>query len=283
MTGIAISHPPQSMVSFGKKVLIGMPWQKVTNPLTMFCVSRIVDTRRCAMTLNHGDAFVAHTRNSIADALLKSNLEWLLTIDDDMILPAGSAEVFRMYTGWKDYPDPFASFNALDRLMSHQKSLVGALYFGRQSTNSPPVYNEGMANRPEADYARKGPYDKVKQTRWVGTGCLLVHRTVFEDIEKRFPKLARGADGKGGNWFTSTEASLRQEVEKIRDELQSNLTPEGTFKAASGLNHAVALANAENPLGCGEDVAFGLRAAAAGHVSYVDMGLRCGHLGTFCY
>jgi hypothetical protein len=281
MSNVAISYPPQTVQAFGKKVLVGMPWQKSTNPITAFCVGRLVDTRRCAMTLNHGDAFVAHTRNSIVDVLLKSPLEWLLTVDDDMVLPTGSAEVFRTYTGFNT-PEPFASFHVLDRLLSHGKTIVGALYFGRQSTNSPPVYNEGMSNKQEAEYARKGPHDLAKPTRWVGTGCLLTHRSVFEDIEKRFPKLAR-IDGKGGNWFTSTEASLRMQVEKVRDELQTNLTPEGAYKATNELNRAISLAQVENPLGCGEDVAFGLRASASGHISYVDMGLRCGHVGSFVY
>ena len=269
------------MVSFGKKVLIGMPWQKTTNPLTSFCVNRLVDTRRCAMTMNHGDAFVAHTRNSIGDVLLGSDLEWLLTIDDDMILPTGSAEVFKCYTGF-DFGEPFMSMHALDRLMSHGKTLVGALYFGRQSTNSPPVYKEGMENKQEAAYARKGPHDLIKPTGWVGTGCMLIHRSVFEDIERRFPNLAR-IPGSGGQYFTSTEANLRPDVEKIRDYLAGNLTADGAYKAFNALNTASARAKADNPRGCGEDVAFCLRAMAAGHQPYVDMGLRCGHVGTYVY
>lgn len=281
MSDVAISTPPASVVSFGKRVLIGMPWQKVTNPLTAFCVSRLVDTRRCALTLNHGDAFVAHTRNTIVDVLLRSDLEWLLTIDDDMVLPTGNAKVFRTYTGW-NVPEPFASFHALDRLMSHGKTLVGALYFGRQSPTSPPVYSEGMSSKDEATYARKGWRDQVKPTRWVGTGCMLVNRRVFEDINTRFPLLAPGA-GHGGNWFTSTEAGLRAQVEKVSDNLLANLTPGGAHKAATDLISALAHAKADNPMGCGEDVAFCLRAAAAGHQPYIDLGLRCGHLGSFCY
>lgn len=281
MSDTSISLPPTAVVSFGKRVLIGMPWQKVTNPLTAFCVSRLVDTRRCALTLNHGDAFVAHTRNAIVDVFLRSDLEWLLTIDDDMILPTGNAKVFRTYTGW-NVPEPFASFHALDRLMSHGKTLVGALYFGRQGLNSPPVYSEGMSSKDEAAYARKGWRDQVKLTRWVGTGCMLAHRSVFEAIEKRFPTLARTAEH-GGNWFSSTEASLRTSVEKVSDELLGNLTPAGAHKAATELISALAHAKADNPVGCGEDVAFCLRAAACGHPAHVDMGLRCGHLGSFCY
>jgi hypothetical protein len=259
-----------------------LPWQKTANPLTAFCIQRLVDTRRCALTMNHGDAFLVHSRGAIADVFLKSSLEWLLTIDDDMLLPVGNADVFRSYTGWKDFPEPYASFNVLDRLMSHGKSLVGALYFGRQSLNSPPVYAEGMSNKAEADYARKGPHDLIKPTQWVGTGCMLIHRTVFEDIEKRFPNLAR-VEGKDGLWFCSTEASLRLGCEKIFSKLQGDLTPTGAHEAAVALGRLIALAKAENPRGCGEDVAFCLRAAASGHVPYVDMGLRCGHLGTFCY
>lgn len=281
MSELAISYRPQQLLSYGERVLIGLPWQKTVNPLTAFCISRLVDTRRCAVTLNHGDAFVAHTRNAIVDVLLKSKLEWVLMCDDDMILPTGDANVFRSYTGFK-FDEKFMALNALDRLMSHKKTLVGALYFGRQSQNSPPVYNEGMSNKQEADYARNGPHDLIKPTKWVGTGCMLAHRTVFEDIEKRFPNLAR-VDGKDGQWFTSTEASLRTITERVCGELQSNLTPAGAFKAASDLQHALALSKAENPRGCGEDVALCLRATAAGHTAYVDMGLRCGHIGTFCY
>jgi hypothetical protein len=224
---------------------------------------------------------VAHTRAAIVDVLLGSDLEWVLFVDDDMILPCGDANVFRSYTGF-NFDEKFMSMNALDRLMSHNKSLVGALYFGRQSLTSPPVYNEGMSNKEEAAYARKGPHDICKPTRWVGTGCLLAHRTVFEDIEKRFPRLARNPNqGFGG--FYSGEASLRDAAEKIAGNLQGNLTPEGALKAVTDLKQALSLSAAENPFGCGEDVALGLRAAAAGHVSYVDMGLRCGHIGTFCY
>jgi len=166
--------------------------------------------------------------------------------------------------------------------MSHGKTLVGALYFARHK-HGPPVYGEG-ALPEEARYARSGPHDLAKPTRWVGTGCLLSHRSVFEDIEKRFPRLARGADKKGGNWFTSTEASLLQRVEAVYAGLSSGpLTGDHAYKALTGLTEALAAAKAENPLGCGEDVSFCSRAAAAGHVPHVDMGLICGHLGNCVY
>jgi hypothetical protein len=166
--------------------------------------------------------------------------------------------------------------------MSHQKSVVGGLYFGRHKFG-PPVTNEGSANPAVADYYRNGPYDKIQETRWVGTGCLLTHRSVFEDIEKKFPAIAR--TGKhGGHWFTSTEASLFDQVSRIREALADGpVTAEKGFKALAGLDSAIALAKSENSLGVGEDVSFCLRAKAAGHTPYVDLGLICGHLGHCVY
>ena len=113
---------------------------------------------------------------------------------------------------------------------------------------------------------------------------MLGHRSVFEDIEKKFPRLSRGHDGRGGNWFTSTEASLLQQVSAIRDAIQGKpLDGNAAYTAMAGLEDVLARAQAENSLGYGEDVSFCLRAAAAGHQPHVDMGLVCGHLGHFCY
>lgn len=279
----AISHPAPAFVSYGKKILVGLPWQKITNPVTAFCVSRLVDSRRCACTLNFGDAFVAHTRNSIGDTFLASELEWLLMVDDDMVLPIGSAEVFRAYTGF-DFPEKFMSLHAIDRLMSHGKTLVGALYYGRQSLTSPAVFNEAAANKLISDQFRKGPKDEVRQTRWVGTGCMLIHRKVFEDIEKKFPRLARGADKKGGHWFTSCEAGLLDRLEALRDGFRGKqLDGQSAYLMLSELERSLAIAKQENTLGYGEDVSFCARAAAAGHPAFVDLGLRCGHIGHYCY
>lgn len=268
---------------YNKKVVIALPWWKQISPVTAFCVSQLMDRRRTASMMNFGDAFVAHSRNSCADAFLKTTCEWMLTIDDDMVVPFGNQIWFRAHTGFDDFPEWAMKHNALDRLMSHQKTLVGALYFGRHP-NGPPVYNEGAMTPQEAEYARKGPHDLIKPTRWVGTGCMLIHRTVFEDIEKKFPRLARGANQKDGQWFTSTEASIVERIRDLRNKLQgSALDGLKAYEVMAGLEELWARANAENSLGVGEDVSFCLRAAASGHQPHVDMGLICGHLGQCCY
>lgn len=268
----------RSIVSHGgSKVLVALPWQKAAHPLTAMCVAQIVDRRRCATSMHFGDAFVVHSRNSCGDAFLASTCEWLLMVDDDMVLPFGNEEWFRTMTGF-DFPKKFMEMNALDRLMSHSKTLVGALYYGRQPRGK-PMYGEAF-QPAEAAFCRKGPHDLIKPTRWVATGCMLVHRTVFEDIEKRYPTLARGKNGKGGNWFTSTEASLATQVEAVATFLRNG---GAASAAAENLEAALAVAKFENPLGTGEDVAFCLRAKASGHQPYIDMGLVCGHIGHCVY
>lgn len=221
--------------------------------------------------LAYGDAFIAHTRNTCVDVFLESSCEWILFVDDDMVIPFGDSGWFRQNTGF-DFPEQFMGFNAIDRLMSAKKTVVGALYYGKHS-GAHPVFNEG-ADPLVSGHVRRGPHDEVRGTKWVGTGCMLAHRTVFLDIEKQFPQLARKGT-RGGNWFTSTEASL---VTKLQN-LCSNMDE----IPASEVKKILTQANHENTLGFGEDVSFCHRALAAGHMPHVDLGLVCGHVGNCIY
>lgn len=279
MTEVDIVNPRASVAIFKKRVMLVCPWHKNVHPITSFCVSQLADKRRTSALLNFGDAFVAHSRNTCADLFLKSDLEWMLTIDDDMLVPFGNAGWFNAYLGY-DLPEPFCSFNAIDRLLSHGKTLVGALYFGRWKDGW-PVYGEGKA---EVAYARSAPHNVCKRTRWVGTGCLLIHRSVFEDMEKRFPHLARGADGKGGHWFSTSEHHLLDGVHRVYSELAKGaMTGEKALKAFESLGGLLTEAKAKSSLGMGEDAQFCIRAAESGHAPHVDMGLVCGHIGHTVY
>jgi hypothetical protein len=277
-----VSPPFQTVSAAGKKVMLAMPWQKQTNPQTAFSVMGLFDRRRCGRLLNFGDAFVAHTRNTCADLFLASDLEWQLTIDDDMVVPFGDKRWFNAHTRF-NLPEPFASFNAMDRLLSHGKTLIGGLYFGRQATGR-PMYAEGMSTPTEAAYARRAPHNAIKPTRWVATGCLLIHRSVYLDIEKRFPRLGRKANGHGGQWFSTSEHVAMDWVDKMRKFLSEGpMTEAKAFKAYEMAERAAAEARANSSLGMGEDVQFCVRAKESGHQPYVDMGLVCGHIGQTVY
>jgi hypothetical protein len=264
------------------KVFVALPWQKNTNPITSFCVNGLLDRRRTHTCLNFGDAFVAHSRNTCADLFLASPCEWMLMVDDDMLIPFGNAHWFNAYAG-TNLPEKFAGANALDRLLSHGKKLIGGLYFGRHR-NGLPMYGEGASNPKEHEFALKAPMDIIKPTRWVATGCLLIHRQVFEDIEKKYPALARNAERKGGHWFTSSEADLLPGLEAIRKEMADGpMTGEKALRAYSLIESLAKKCRSNSSLGMGEDVTLCVRAAAAGHQPYVDFGLVCGHVGQCVY
>lgn len=264
------------------RVFVGLPWMKQTNPVTAFSVMGLIDRRRTALSLVHGDAFVAHSRNKLANIFLDSGIDWLLTIDDDMVLPFGDANWFNAFTGF-NLPKQYAGLNAMNRLLSHGKTLVGGLYFGRHK-NGAPMYAEGANIPAETAYARKAPHDVLKPTRWVATGCMLIHRSVFEDIEKRFPRLSRANNRKGGQWFSTSETDAMDLIEKCRTILSDGpMTGEKCLKAYQLIEGGSENARRNSSLGMGEDVQFCTRALQAGHQPYVDMALVCGHLGNVCY
>lgn len=281
----AVAIPPRNTVvgsTIGQKVFLALPWQKHTNPITAFSIANLLDRRRMQACLNFGDAFVSHSRETCADLFLKSDCEWMLMIDDDMVLP-GHAKWFNAFTGM-DLPDKFANLNVVDRLLSHGKTLVGGLYFGKHK-HGKPMYCEGCFNPAEEQYARQAPFDVIKPTKWVATGCLLIHRKVFLDIEARYPRLARNKEGFRGHFFTSSEDAALDVIDDCMTLIENSLTRDPTIvgEIDRRLRAAKIESQRHTALGIGEDVSFCRRAIKAGHQSFVDMGLVLGHIGTQIY
>jgi hypothetical protein len=218
----------------------------------------------------------------LAEEFLRTGIEWSFWVDGDEILPTGDAKLFNALAEMR-LPDKFAGLHILDRLMSHNKPLVGGVYWGRFPA-SKPVYAEAMLNAKEDAYARQGPYDLIKPTAWIGFGATMVHRSVFLDIEKKYPHLARNPDtGVGGNWFSPNEHEIRRHFDGIHDILEENLEPALKLAKIQVVYEAAMRSCYKTPVGVGEDVSFCQRAAACGHVAHVDMALYCGHLGDRVY
>ncbi len=234
--------------------------------------------------MRFGDAFIIHTRNQLVDDFLrKEDCEWSLWVDSDMVIPFGNSEWFNAFTNFR-LPEPFAGFHAIDRLLSHGKTLVSATYWGRWDHGG-PVFCEAMKNKEEMEIVRRGPYDQIRATKWVGFGCVLVHRSVFLDIEKKFPHLARGENGKDFQGFTPDAGDIVASQLAAIDVLEDlSLTAERRASVAVTLLQNAMKASAKaGGLGMGEDVAFCARAAKAGHQPYVDLGLVAGHVGSHVF
>lgn len=86
------------------------------------------------------------------------------------------------------------------------------------------------------------PSDILHPVDFIGTGCLAVHRQVFLDIAIKFPE-------------TYSDESLGNEC--------------GFFTSIQTPHRML-----------GEDESFAKRATNAGHPSYLDLGLLCGHVGS---
>lgn len=267
---------PPEILAEGKKVFLAFPHYREVHPLTMFSLLAMGDRRRMAYSLSFGDAFVAHARAKLATQFLSSKLEWMVMVDSDMVLPFGDAGWFNHHTKL-NLPVKFAGMNTVDRLLSLNKTLVGATYFGR-SKGAPAVFGEGK--KLGELILTRGPVDEVRPTRWVGTGCILIHRSVLLDIEKKFPHLSRAENGGIWQGFTSSEHDLHNAVEECLKLLDGSPSPE---KLREILEAGIYKSKVHSALGVGEDVQMCVRATQAGHQPHIDLGLWCAHVGDAMY
>lgn len=258
----------------GKQVAILLPWYKSVCPPTALSLLSIIDRTKMTVLMSHGDSFIAHARNSLAQRFLKTGIPWSFWADDDVIFPTGNADWFRRNTGFA-FADKFAGIHTLNRLLSHNKTIVGGVYCGR-TREGKPLYAEACSSQNERmHYRAKGPIDEVRPTKWIATGCLLVHRSVYLDIVKKFPQL-------DGQWFSTSEHDLVNRTREAMAVLNDSTASESArlVKVRGLFDRGLTQADNNSKLGTGEDVVFSYRAASAGHTCHVDLGLFCGHIGT---
>lgn len=174
----------------GRDVFIAFPCHKQTNAATTWAlVATAQDLGKQAgqLDMSLGDGMIYNARNRLANRFLETEAEWLVWVDDDMIPPIGRPEWYR-WIGGNKVKDMIAGQHYIPRLKAHNKTLVGGCYFGRQLSGI-PVFNSGRVNS-DAFSAAKRASGQLLATEWTGTGCMLVHRSVLEDIKTKFPDLA---------------------------------------------------------------------------------------------
>jgi hypothetical protein len=242
------NRKPEILDWEGKKVCICTPWYKDTNPATAICIAATLGRyglEKIGWKYHFGDAMIVHSRGKVADKFLKSSAEWSFWVDDDIVFPIGMPSVTRELCHLPEsYPDSLLNFHALERLLSHDKPLVGGVYFGRQSKGR-AYFSEASAD-PSVNKLLKNPqYTPLLETKWVATGCMLVNRSVFEAIQKKFPELSPG------------EKQAADSYRWVTDYWDY-------FDAMEGR---------------GEDVSFCARARECGIQPYVDTSVRAFHVG----
>lgn len=135
-------------------VLIGVPCGDLVNATMMSCLWALGRTSLSAVQglSTSQSSIVANGRNSLVKAAMSIKADYLLQIDSDMVFP----------------PD------CLDRLLAHDKDIVGGTYVRR----GPPFDNLGASIEADID-KREG---LVEMTH-IPTGMLLVKMKVFEALK----------------------------------------------------------------------------------------------------
>lgn len=115
-----------------------------------------------------------HARNTIVDDFLhKTDAEWLFWIDADTLVPIG----------------------ALSRLLALGKTLASGLYYGKNPPH-PPIAYYRLPNGTYIPIDKGGTWEKgeILPVDATGFGCMLTHRSVFEEIRSHY-EMYQYADG----------------------------------------------------------------------------------------
>lgn len=133
------------------KITIGIPTNRLIKPKTAKSLLQLVAHSK------HEYKFVVSTRgyntsenrNYIAAQAVKNGSDYLFFVDDDMILP----------------PD------TLDRLLAHDKDIVGGVYMTKYEVQAPVI-----------EYLDPTRPSEVFKCGAIGTGCLLIKISVFRKV-----------------------------------------------------------------------------------------------------
>jgi hypothetical protein len=102
----------------------------------------------------NGDSLVTRARNKVVHNFLKTDKEYLMFIDSDILFQATD----------------------INRLRAHNKTIVGGVYFKKKLPYS------AVCNRSIEDHGQLNVMQEA------GTGFLMIKRSVFEDIMKMAPE-----------------------------------------------------------------------------------------------
>ena len=170
----------------GKKVAILMPTNRAIHAGVLKSFSVLYEREKMQFFTSN-DTSIVRARNICAQKFLESGCEYSFWLDDDTILPHGDVEYYRKVTNNQNFPSAYININPIARLIQTQRLLVGGCYFGRSPTGV-AQFQEAYVSAMVNDAAHNGPRNAVDAVGWIGFGCTLVHRKVFEDIAKTQPE-----------------------------------------------------------------------------------------------
>ena len=194
----------------GRDLMVGFPCYKTTNPVTAFAmIAMALDFGRdkIRFDMSIGDSMVYHSRNRLAEKFLQTDAKYLLMMDDDIIPCIGRPAWMRSTVqSAQNVPDLPLQRHIIHRLLNSGKTLIGGAYFGRQEGADLMCSDQSLA------VSAKRYDDIISPVNWIGTGCLLIHRSVFDDIKRKYPELATANPDAPFDYFLPMTGHIGEDV-----------------------------------------------------------------------
>jgi hypothetical protein len=131
-----------------------------------------------------GESCPVRMRNRLAERFLATGSDWSLWIDSDMIPPIGNPNWYRGVTGARHTGCVNPDQDSVDRLLSRNQPLIGAVYAQRSARGIPVVGGVNPSSPTIQSAIKQGPVNNIVESAWLGFGLTLVHRSVFEAIKQ---------------------------------------------------------------------------------------------------
>lgn len=238
------------------KISVGVPYYGSLSGewtfQTMQLVAMIAKEHTLCDIIASGVMTADHNRNLIVQEFLKSEAEWLFWIDSDTTIPVG----------------------AVERMLAHGRTLVSGLYYGKNDPHPPIAYHVYNGAFAPISQSRVWEVGEILEVDATGMGCMLTHRSVFEDIQKAYTPM----QGEGGNIHL-----IHKDDFIIDDSIDLQLNGKVVNGYLSQKLKEPALAGLRFPFfqvehNRTEDMFFFEKAARVGHRPVLDTSAECGHL-----
>jgi hypothetical protein len=140
------------------------------------------------------DTMIARSRNMLADRFLKSGAQWSLWLDSDVAAPIANSDWFRWISQTNTLAEDQTRLDVLEHLLGQNKPIIGGVYASRKYHGAlviqPEINPRSQEDKILCNDLRKGISRGLIEVDWIGFGCCMIHRQVFLELQRAFPKLA---------------------------------------------------------------------------------------------
>lgn len=203
----------------GRKVMILLPTYRTVNPKThfsLFACYKDFGPEKVGLIPQEGTV-IHESRNLLIHKAMQTDAETFIMCDDDMVLPCGNEWYFNgVFKAGVTRQQ--ASYNAISRLMSHDKTkqVIGALYFGRHEFGQAQCHLGFQSEYANTEF-RNGGYSGLIEQPWVATGLIKIERSAILALKEaidggKFPECKPMQEGKWYGYFSPIRVGVGEDV-----------------------------------------------------------------------